>query len=335
MSHGASDLKYALCCSKPASKLLETSQYHFGNASHIFRSDEPTPATWNLIGIPTIHTEIMAANITADVAATASSDHNAHQPYHTAQTTGSEAPLNPPTDKSDLHETTMTLRSGRIIRKWRIEQQARRRHFKDNVGHNVQFEFANPPDARSKPMSDVFNTPELLEQILLELKPGFILTTAQIVCRGFKQSMDSSPSFSKRRSFAIQIDFDVDEAALIRGVPSYQVNLRPRWICQLEDNEHNRQFNFLLEYTHPSFEKLAAMEGLRRLRVFDEAPPVIRVQWKPNRSGLKDIIMRTNEGGSDYTFGQIFDAVAEKNYGGYGTVTRLWVFWYLRRKDSC
>jgi hypothetical protein len=113
------------------------------------------------------------------------------------------------------------------------------------------------------------------------------------------------------------------------------VNLRPRWICQLEDNEDNRQFNFLLEETHPSFEKLAAMEGLRRLRVFDEAPPVIRVQWKPNRSGLKDIIMRTNEGGSDYTFGQIFDAVAEKNYGGYGTVTRLWVFWYLRRKDSC
>jgi hypothetical protein len=77
-------------------------------------------------------------------------------------------------------------------------------------------------------MSNVFNTPELLEQILLNLRTEFILKAAQLACRGFKQSIDSSPSFSKRRDFAIQIDFDVDEAALIRGgVPSYHVNLRP------------------------------------------------------------------------------------------------------------
>jgi hypothetical protein len=268
----------------------------------------------------------MAANITADVAATASSDHNAHQPCHTAQTTGLEAPVNPHTIKSDLHETTMTLRSGRIIRKWRIEQQARRQHFKDNVGHSVQFELANPPDARSKPMSDVFNTPELLEMILLNLEPGFILKRAQLACRGFKQSMDSSPSFSKRRSFAFQNDSDGDEAALISGVPSYRVNLRPGWICQIEENEEHNQFNFLFGDNHPSFEKLAAMEGLRRLRVFDEAPPRIMVQWKPRCGGPRYISMETNEGGSDYTFGQVFDAVAKETYGGCSTVTRLWVF---------
>ena len=94
-----------------------------------------------------------------------SGDHNASQPTasdQTAQTIGSRAPLIPHTNKSGLHEATMTLRSGRIIQKWRIEQQARRRHFKDNLGHSIQFEFVNPPDARSEPMPNVFNTAELL-----------------------------------------------------------------------------------------------------------------------------------------------------------------------------
>ena len=78
------------------------------------------------------------------------------------------------------------------------------------------------------------------------------------------------------------------------------------------------------------FEKLAAMEGLRRLRVFDEAPPAIRVQWKCRRSNLKDMVWWASEGGGDWTLGQIFDAVAERNHAGHGPVNHLWVFWYLR-----
>jgi hypothetical protein len=139
---------------------------------------------------------------------------------------------------------TMTLRSGRKISKWHIAQ-ARLRHNNSAIGDSIKFSFTDPPDPRLNPMSNVFNTPELLEQILLNLRTEFILKAAQSACRGFKQSIDSSPSFSKRRDFAIQTDFDVNEAALIRGgVPSYHVNLRPVWICQLEDNAEDRQFDF-------------------------------------------------------------------------------------------
>jgi hypothetical protein len=141
---------------------------------------------------------------------------------------------------SALVGPTMTLRSGRKISKWHIAQ-ARLRHNNSAIGDTIKFSFTDPPDPRLNPMSNVFNTPELLEKILLNLRTEFILKSA---CRGFKQSIDSSSSFSKRRAFAIQIDFDVDEAALIRGgVPSYHVNLRPVWICQLEDNADGRQFN--------------------------------------------------------------------------------------------
>lgn len=72
------------------------------------------------------------------------------------------------------------------------------------------------------------------------------------------------------------------------------------------------------------------MEGLRRLRVFDEAPPSIRVQWKCRRSNLTVMVWWASEGGGDWTFGQIFDAVPERNHAGHGPVNRLWVFWCLR-----
>jgi hypothetical protein len=59
---------------------------------------------------------------------------------------------------------------------------------------------------------------------------------------------------------------------------------------------------FLLEDDRQSFEKLAAIEGLRRLRVFDEAPPAIRVQWKCRRSNLRDMVWWASEGGGDLDF---------------------------------
>jgi hypothetical protein len=65
------------------------------------------------------------------------------------------------------------------------------------VGDNIKFRFTDPPDPRLKPMSDVFNTPELLEKILLNLRPGFLLQNVQKVCRGFKESIDVSPTFAR------------------------------------------------------------------------------------------------------------------------------------------
>jgi hypothetical protein len=73
---------------------------------------------------------------------------------------------------STLVGPTMTLRSGRKISKWHIAQ-ARLRHNNSAIGDSIKFSFTDPPDPRLNPMSSVFNTPELLEQILLNLSSGF------------------------------------------------------------------------------------------------------------------------------------------------------------------
>jgi hypothetical protein len=240
-----------------------------------------------------------------------------------ANTTSDELP-----NEYILREITMTLRSGRIIQSWRIEQKARRQHFEDNIGHSIQFDFINPMEARSRPMSEVFNTPELLEQILLGLKTGFILSKAQSACSGFKQSIDASPSFRKRRTFAFRIESDIDENGLLRSLPSFHVNLKLRSIHELRASPGSPRANFLLErgLDYPAFRELAAMEGLRRLRLFDKAVPRVFIRWRTCQVEDRIILRLKRRHGSGFTFGHVFDAVTEG--AGGKKVLDLEILWF-------
>ena len=273
----------------------------------------------------------MADNST-DAAAhldTTSDESNAHPPTasnHTAQDTGSEAPPNEQTIKSEPREPTMKPKSRGVARdKW-IIAQAKQRRDKNNVGDNVRLQSTSPsayarskqllnvyeaasadlmPEEPSNPMSDVLNIPELLEQILLNLKTSFLIKKAMLVCRGFKQSLDDSPAFKKRSSFAFQINFDPGNA-----IPAFYVNLRPKWMPRLYDTPTKDTVEFSFQGSIPWFNILAATEGLRRLRVFEKMPPMIWIGWK--KEGCRQSVGRVlwQEDGLEMTFGHVFDALA-------------------------
>lgn len=204
---------------------------------------------------------------------------------------------------------TMTLRSGRVIGKWHIAQ-VRIRHNKSIVGDNIKFKFTDPPDPRFKPISDVFNIPELLEQILLNLETSFLIKKAMLVCRGFKQSLDGSPTFRKRSCFVFRINNNFDEAKAAGGIPRFYVNLRPKWMPRLCETPMQKALHFSFEGSFPWFKFLATMEGLKRLRVFEDMPAIVMVNW--NTNGRREVIGRIwlRKNVSGLTFGHVFDSMA-------------------------
>jgi hypothetical protein len=198
---------------------------------------------------------------------------------------------------------------------------------------------SQPPDAPPKPVSDVFNIPELLEQILLNLETGFIILKIQRVCRGFKQSMDLSPSFQERPPpFAFKIDFDVDQSAVHNGAPSFHVNLRPSCMYRRVDSPWQCSLGFVFGGARPSFRSLVAMEGFRNLRVFDEVPDVLEVTAYsrarvPSYLGCPAEWDDENDRWKEFTFGQIFDAAAaERN--PVENMNRLWIVWRRQRRHD-
>lgn len=298
-----------------------------------------------------------------------SGDQDAHQPTgsdHTAQATGSEAPPNAQTNNSESAEPTMKLRSGYIVQKKWLTAQTELRRGKNSVGDSIRLQTPSPPsDSRAedpsttsdvsegssgsppqiappKPMSDVFNIPELLEKILLNLETGFILHTAQKVCRGFKQSIDLSPTFLKRRQYAFKIDIDIDEKTVprrSRNNPTYyQVNLRPSCLVRHTDNGRRSSAAFRFGGgTHPSFKSIAATEGLRNLRVFDKVPPFVSVVTHVSESsprGHGKIVGKlswVDEECEDLTFGRLLDAVARRNNAD--RVHSLWIIWHRHGRE--
>jgi len=203
---------------------------------------------------------------------------------------------------STIDGPTMTLRSGRVIGKWHIAQ-ARIPHNKSIVGDNIKFKFTDPPDPRFKPMSDVFNTPKLLEQILLNLRPGFLLENAQKVCRGFKDSIDGPPTFRKRAAFALNVH-DVPNA----GYNKFSFGLMPRFLVGGTHCAGHLRFSFSDDTR--LFEDYMAMERFRRLRVFDRVPQRLSVDWFSANHQDNSLSWEVNTGGDPVTFGEIFDVVA-------------------------
>jgi hypothetical protein len=273
----------------------------------------------------THHThEDMAAD-TTDAAAylsTTSGDHD-----HTAQTTCSETLLNKQTIKSEPDEPAMTPKSGGIVQEKWITAQAKQRRDKNNVGDNIRLQSGSPsPDARfnplldvceaasadllpdepPNPMSDVFNIPELLEQILLNLKTSFLIKKAMLVCRGFKQSLDGSPAFKKRSSFAFRINYDFDDVAAAKGIPCFYVNLRPKWMPRLYQTPTKSTVEFSFQGSTPWFRMLAQTEDLRRLRVFEKMPALVMVHWKA-KDGRGNVGLMGLQEGHEFTFGHFFE----------------------------
>ena len=288
----------------------------------------------------------------------------------TVQATSSEAHPNEQTSKIAANEPTIKLRSGRIVQKKWLTAQANNIRDKNNVGNSIRLEIPKPPpeahpkDQTSddvsngssssspppneppKPMSDVFNIPELLEPILLNLETAFILHTAQRVCRGFKQSIALSPALRKRRELAIQIDFDINDSAVpkLRGrakcnSTSFYVNLRPSCFSLLSDSPQRSSVNLRFgESTKPSFRSVAALQGLRSVRVFDKAPPSMHVITHLTRTTASSCLNRlvgklflTGRECEDVTFGQLFDAVAARNNAD--RVHSLWIIWYRHGRE--
>jgi len=200
----------------------------------------------------------------------------------------------------------MTLRSGRVVGKWHIAQ-AKIRHNKSIVGDNIKFRFTDPPDPRLKPMSDVFNIPELLDQILNNMRPGALLENAQLVCRGFKETIARSPTFRKRAAFAIHVhDCYYKEK---RGV-EFSYGLMPRFPHQRERGNFGRKpfvFRFYFSDDTRLLGNYRTMERFRALRVFDRVPQRFWVKWHyPHVAEFWNV----EADGDAVTFGEIFDVVS-------------------------
>jgi hypothetical protein len=228
-----------------------------------------------------------------------------------------------------LDGPTMKLRSGRTIGKWHIAQ-AKLRHNINMVGDNIKFDFTDPPDLRLRPMSQVFNIPELLEEILQNLRPGFPLQNVQMVCRGFKESIDESPTFRKRAACAIHVSDDPspDDQYAVK----FSYGLVPKYLGEYPPGDANPHvFRFVFSEDTRTFENYKAMERFRTLRVFDRVPQVSGVYWRccsPYKS-----VDQTVEDEDATTFGDTFDMVAE--LAGDSVVTTLDITWFTDSDILC
>jgi hypothetical protein len=266
----------------------------------------------------------------------ASGDYNEHQPTaseHTAQTTGSEVPLNEQTNKSESDVPTVRSRTGRIAQKRWFGAQTRLRkkrgyaRYSDNMhSHpsnppwkarpNPRSDISKvsstspPPGSHPKPMSNVFNIPELLERILLNLETGFIIKTALMVCREFKQSMDISPVFRERRNFAfhtVRVSEDLehkDRPAIFYHAASRPLRMKGKF-------EELNRLRLYFPMDVPEFQVDAATKSFRELRVFDKRPRTVQFAWFLGEPSLDDGTWMDMDGDREITFGQIIDVMTE------------------------
>lgn len=279
-------------------------------------------------------------------------DHDAHQPMefdHTAQTTVSEAPLSEQANKSEPDVPTVRPRTGRIAQKrWfaaqtRLRKKERRGYVRDSMhSHpsnppwrarprpepNVSKAFSTspPPGSPPKPMSNVFNIPELLERILLNLETGFIITTALMVCRGFKQSMDLSPVFRERRNFAFHIVRDDEEASEPKDQPAIFYHAASRPLRMNGKFEAPNRLHLYFHMDRATFRRDAATESFRKLRVFDKRPRSVRFHWFVGETPLDEGTWPDLDKDREITFGQIIDVMTEI-LAWNATPYHLWIDW--------
>ena len=231
-----------------------------------------------------------------------------------------------------LDNPSMTLRSGLTIGKWHIAQ-ARRRQTTNIVGHIIESSSTDPP----KPMSDVFNIPELLEPILLNLPLGFLLQTAQLVCSGFKRSIEASLTVRQKTTSVIHVDDELNGGGGGGGnnaaTFAFTINLRPKAMLPNRRHRSSRykpRFVFT-DKTSTFDEHRQHMGRLRGMHAFDRVPQYIFVHWKDGQGGMGSAAWEVEGGGDAVTFGEIFDVVATKKEPGDRVVKELHVVWSASR----
>jgi hypothetical protein len=103
------------------------------------------------------------------------------------------------TSSSDLDLLMTVFTSGRISRKEYIVY--RKLHDKKKLS-KITFNATAGSHTTSSAVSQVFNSRELLEMILLNIKSVDLFTNVRWTCRGLKNSIDTSETLSRRPVFA-------------------------------------------------------------------------------------------------------------------------------------
>lgn len=196
----------------------------------------------------------------------------------------------------------------------------------------------------TKVVSQVFNTPELLDLILQQLDYGEknVLAAVKLTCKGFKSSFDASPTLQKRTEFAIfgtaplppvgprrkyskrqlrrrtkamEAEDDVHEAARRKYYLS-RCNVHVQglsWVDSSLSNPTTNVFAFNSWRTTSglgAFERYRASTTFRNLRVCNE--PLQGLRWlfeKPCGTSPVEHIVQVAEG-EELTFGRLLDEVA-------------------------
>jgi hypothetical protein len=152
----------------------------------------------------------------------------------------------------------------------------------------------------------VFNTAELLEMILLKLSPGYLFTTAQLTCRGFKSSLEGSPAFQRSMQSAT------------RGVyltTSFAWVLTPKCMrLSVNFTDAIGRAKFRFDFTSGlSFGRHRCIESFRRLAVSDRMPQMVEITYSKRgvtaRFPYRTLSITSRDASGRITFRQIFDAV--------------------------
>jgi hypothetical protein len=198
-------------------------------------------------------------------------------------------------DQSDLGFVSTFVKRRRITRK---EHAVYRRFHNTSlraVSTNVKFS-SRTPTAVVK----VFNTTELLEMILVKLKPAHVFTKAQLTCRGLMACMETSPVFQRSMRFATL---------------GYCLNCDFAWrvkpkCMRVHYQAYIGRLVFALDFTELSLERHRAIESFRRIAISNVIPQTVDVVWR--EGGSLHMVRLFTRQGEKVTFGRIFDAVAAR-----------------------
>jgi hypothetical protein len=203
----------------------------------------------------------------------------------------------------DLLMTLFT--TGRVTRK---EYLVYRKLYDERKLSKITFH----PNAtsRSTPsaVSKIFNSRELLEMILLNVKSGDLFMNVRRTCRGLKNSIEISETLCQRPIFAMRRTIGFERRFL-------RWDVVPK--CMNFQYETPGRLAFKLVFTQLSFKRHKCNESFRKLCVSELMPQRIEVLWHEEATsaggqGNEMIWMKSAEGGKPISFGQIFDAVAER-----------------------
>ena len=166
--------------------------------------------------------------------------------------------------------------------------------------------------------SDVFNIPELLDLILSNLPSNDLFFRASRVCRGFKATIDSSPTIQQSINTASEVDLDTERLSRsIRYCLRHEA-LFPKTLRPGDSYTVDWVFDFR---KGPTFEEHRASTSFRKLRIrvpFDST-------WYAANNFCYKLICHTRSGDhvsgrrrslrratmrADVTFGEAFDQVA-------------------------